>query len=150
MDKPVLRRIIFTLTRLGVAGVAIITFLFFVNDSSFRILRKIRPVLDVARDEWIQGYIAICIATVVIVCILSILFYLLETFAWKTANRTRCVITSFSLFFVAVAACAVVFFILPFNNEMAPLVYGIICGIVLLQIIIHRFAVPPANYQSLW
>jgi membrane-associated HD superfamily phosphohydrolase len=149
MEKPLIRRTIFSLTRFIVAFVAILTLLFLVNDASFRIFRKIRPLLDISRDVWIQGYLKVCGITVFIVCILSIIFYLAETFIHKNASINRCIAHIITLFLVAVIACVIVFILLPFNNEMAPLVYGIICGIVLLQIITHLFLVPPANYESL-
>jgi len=128
MDNPVTRRIIFVFTRFVVAAVAILTLLFIVNDSSFRIFWKIRPLTDISRDEWTVGYLTVCGIAIGLVCFLSIVFYIFETFVHKGASMLRCIAVDIILFLVAISACAIVFIFLPFNNTMAPLVYGIICG----------------------
>ncbi len=116
---------------------------------SLDLFRLIRPIQDISREEWAEHYLLIFLLSIVLVYLISTLFYLLETYIYLTAKFWRMLFHVILLAIVIVGANIIVSRLIPFAPGLGFRVFGTLSIVLVVQSIIYLTVLPPSHYRGL-
>ena len=105
---------------------------------------------DIPRELWLYLYNRVFVITAMLICLISLLFYLLEEFRYVLASWFRFWLHVILLLITIITGILIVKFFYPFASDMNLKIFGSMTADFLVQSILYLWPLAPTNYKGLF